>query len=314
MLDSSHADAVADRFSLGRHARLEGPVAFGRLGEIWRIDTDRGPFAVKQSRLAPDPVEAERDAAYQELVHAAGVPTPAVVRDREGRVVSDVEGVALRVYTWVDITPENRRLDPTAVGRLLATIHAVHVSATGPVDGWYVDAVGDTAWAGLVDRLTAAGAPFAERLDELIPALVDVEALLEAPTHDLQVCHRDIWADNLRATPDGGLVIFDWENAGPGSPSQELGLAIYEYGDGDPTRMGALHRAYVEAGGPGRVRNPADLTMLSAQLTHILQIGCERWLTATSDADRTDNEHWVREFLDDPVTVPVIEGLLAAVR
>lgn len=314
MLDSSHAGAVADRFALGGHARLVGPVAFGRLGEIWRIDTDRGPFAVKQSRIAPDPEEAERDAAYQELVRAAGVPTPRVVRDTDGRVVAEVEGVALRVYTWVDVAPEDRRLDPVAVGRLLAAIHAVHLPAKGPVDGWYADPVGHQAWGGLVDRLAAAGAPFANRLAELVPTLVDVETLLVAPTVDLQMCHRDVWADNLRATPGGGLVIYDWENAGAASPSQELGVAAYEYGVGDPARIRALHQSYVDAGGPGRLRDPGDLTMMSAQLAHILQIGCERWLSATSDADRADNELWVREFLDDPVTVPVVEGLLAAVR
>ncbi len=314
MLDSSHAAAVAGRFALGRDARLVGPVAFGRLGEIWRIDTDRGPFAVKQSRTAPDPDEAERDAAYQELVHAAGVPTPAVVRDTDGRVVADVEGVPLRVYTWVDVAPEDRRLDPVAVGRLLAAMHAVRVPVVGPVDGWYAHTVGAQAWDGLVVRLDTAGAPFADRLAELVPTLVDVEALLVAPTHDLQMCHRDVWADNLRATPGGGLVVYDWENAGAASPSQELGLAAYEYGVGDPARIQALHRAYVDAGGPGRLREPADLTMLAAQLAHILEIGCERWLAATTDHDRAVNERWVHEFLDDPVTVPVVEELLAAVR
>ena len=141
-----------------------------------------------------------------------------------------------------------------------------------------------------------------------------MEGLLVAPTDGLQMCHRDVWADNVRAVPGGGLVIFDWENAGAGSPSHELGVAAYEYGVGDPERVRALYRAYVESGGPGRLREPADLTMVSAQLAHILQIGCERWLAATDDHDRADNERWVREFLDDPVTVPAVEAVLDAVR
>jgi Ser/Thr protein kinase RdoA (MazF antagonist) len=314
VLDSSHAGAVAARFALGGDPRLAGPVAFGRQGEIWRLDTDRGAFAVKQSRIAPDPDEAEHDAAFQELVHAAGVPTPAVVRDLEGRVVAEVAGVALRVYSWVDVAAEDRRLDPVAVGRLLAAMHAVHVPAGVPVEGWYADPVGRAAWEGLVTRLSDAGAPFATRLDELVPTLLEVEGILVAPTDGLQVCHRDVWADNLRAVPGGGLLIFDWENAGAASPSQELGVAAYEYGVGDPERVRALHQAYVDAGGPGRLREPADLTMLSAQLAHILQLGCERWLAATTDTDRDDNARWVAEFLDDPVTVPVVEELLAAVR
>lgn len=314
MLDSSHAAAVAARFDLGTGARLAGPVALGRQGEIWRLDTLRGSYAVKQSRVAPDPDEAEREAAYQDLVLAGGVPTPAVVRDVDDRVVSEVEGIPLRVYTWVDLAAEDRRLDPETVGRLLATMHAVHAPASGPVDDWYAAPVGRTSWEGLVERLTAAGAGFAWRLGDLLPDLAEVETLLVTPTEGLQVCHRDVWADNLRATPGGGLCIVDWENAGPASPTQELAVAAYEYGCGDPARIAALHRAYVEAGGPGRVCEPADLTMLVAQLTHILQIGCERWLRSTTETERGDHASWVAEFLDDPITRPVVDSLLAAVR
>ena len=48
-----------------------------------------------------------------------------------------------------------------------------------------------------------------------------------------------------------------------------------------------------------------------AQLTHIAQEGCRRWLAATRDADRADNEAWVREIIDRPVTRSLVEALLA---
>ena len=51
--------------------------------------------------------------------------------------------------------------------------------------------------------------------------------------------------------------------------------------------------------------------MAIAQLTHILEEGCRRWLVAGTDADRADNEAWVREFLDRPLTREGIEALLA---
>lgn len=49
-----------------------------------------------------------------------------------------------------------------------------------------------------------------------------------------------------------------------------------------------------------------------AQLAHIVEEGCRRWLAADTDAGRADNETWVREFLDRPLTIAVIEALLAA--
>ena len=48
-----------------------------------------------------------------------------------------------------------------------------------------------------------------------------------------------------------------------------------------------------------------------AQLSHILAEGCRRWLAATTDAERSDNESWVREFVDEPLTRAAIEALLA---
>jgi hypothetical protein len=59
------------------------------------------------------------------------------------------------------------------------------------------------------------------------------------------------------------------------------------------------------------VERPADFAMPIAQLTHIVEEGCRRWLIATTATDRADNEGWVREFLDRPLTRTLIEELLA---
>ena len=48
-----------------------------------------------------------------------------------------------------------------------------------------------------------------------------------------------------------------------------------------------------------------------AQLAHLLAEGCRRWSAATTDADRADNEEWVREFTGQPLTRSVIDALLA---
>jgi hypothetical protein len=103
--------------------------------------------------------------------------------------------------------------------------------------------------------------------------------------------------------------VFDFDNAGLADPSQELALVLVEYG-ADPARARVIRAAYAEAGGPGRVERPTDFAMPIAQLSHILVEGCRRWLAATTDLERTDNEGWVREFLDQPLTRAMIETLL----
>ncbi|MGH9261857.1 MAG: phosphotransferase, partial [Acidimicrobiales bacterium] len=130
------AAEVATAFGLGGHAVLVGPVAAGRVGQVWRLDTTQGRYAVKESADGWDPAAADRDAAYQETVRARGVPMPAVVRSESGAVLVDVDGSQVRVYEWVDVLESTRSLDPAEVGRLVAAIHAIHVPTALPVDSW----------------------------------------------------------------------------------------------------------------------------------------------------------------------------------
>lgn len=319
MLRGDEGERVAEAFGLGAPARLDGPVASGRLGDVWRLTTPRGRWAVKEHRHDPDPAACERDAAYQDAVRAAGVPMPAVVRATSGRVLEEVAGTPVRVYEWVDVRGEDRRLDPAAVGAVVATIHRVRYPADATVDPWYAAPIGRERWADLIGRLEAAGAPFARALADLLPAQLEVEALVTEPTR-AQMCHHDLWADNLRAragsdavlSGPGSLVVLDWENCGADDVSRELAAVLFEYGCGEPARMRALDAAYREAGGPGRVRRLEDFGTLVAQLAHIAVTGCERWLAARSDEERADNAAWVAEFVDEPVTVETLEGILAA--
>lgn len=312
MLTPGAGPAIAAAFGLGGGAALTGPVARGEQGQVWRLETDRGAFAVKDPFVEVDAEDAEADAAYQDVVRASGVPMPSVVRSLDGRVLVEVDGVLVRVYEWVDVLPRDRHLDPAAVGRVVALVHGVVVPVDEPVAGWYAAPVGAERWHALVARLRDAGAPFAADLGALVPQILVVEDLLE-PVRATQWCHLDLWADNVVPTPAGEVVVLDWENSGPGSPSQELATVLFDFGDGDAGRMRDLYTAYVDAGGPGRITRPGDLTVLVAQLGHIAEIGCERWLASTTDGERARNERWVREYVDEPVTLAVVDTILDAV-
>jgi hypothetical protein len=326
VLDPTSGAAVAEAFGLptgpGRPL-LQGPVARGEQGQVWRLATGGGAYAVKDPFVDVDAAEALADAAYQDAVHAAGVPMPGVVRTPDGAVLVEVGGATVRVYDWVDVLDRDRRLDPAEIGRLFAQIHSVVVPSDEPMDPWYVEPVGADRWHELVEELHRGQAPFAAELELLVPDLVAVEELLY-PVAATQWCHLDLWTDNiLRAGRGGraasspgvtdGLVVLDWENSGPGAPGQELGLALFDVGLGEPDRMAALYTSYVDAGGPGRLVEPSDLAVVVAQLGHIGEMGCRRWLASATEADRRHNEAWVREFVDEPLTLREVEQIVAAV-
>ncbi len=304
------ADRVADEFGLGRVRRVSaGPVARGKQGVVWRLETSEGRWAVKVNHEPGDEEAAAASAAFQDAAAAAGVPTPAVRRTTTGAVTSG----AVRVASWVDLLPPDPLMDPELVGVAVAGIHGVAPAASGPVEGWYVDPVGAARWTGLVARLVSAGAPFAADLARLRDELVALESWIRPPT-DLVTCHRDLWADNVLPTADGGVCVIDWEGCGPASRDQELGCVLFEFGRTDPGRARALVDAYGSAGGPGRVGGRADFSMLVAQLGHIVEAGCRDWLVPHDRSPSRDvAEAWVRESLDDPHTRTVLDALLGAV-
>jgi thiamine kinase-like enzyme len=180
-----------------------------------------------------------------------------------------------------------------------------------PLDDWYRTPVGEPVWRDWIRRLRSACAPFADELDALVPELIVLDAWVTPTPRTLRTCHRDLWADNLRQARGGGLCVFDFDNAGLADPSQELACILIEYADDDPRRARSIRDAYGDAGGPGRLETPTDFSMAIAQLTHILEEGCRRWLADGTDAGRADNEAWIREYLDRPLTREGIEALLA---
>lgn len=304
------AQTVADAFGLGRAAWLSGPVARGELGEIRRLETDHGAFAVKQE-LEASTHEAETSTAYHRLCWEAGIPTPEPLRATEGGFTAQVDGVPVRAYTWVELADPDPTLDPSAVGTLVARLHQVHHRWPTPaIDPWFEAPIGQVEWRRLLEAARVASAPYAERLAELIPGLLAIEETL-TPMRPVQTCHLDLWADNVRRS-DGGPFVIDFDNAGPGDPSREIAMVIFEFGRGDPTRRRTLYDAYLEANGPGRVRGRADLGLAVAELHHIGHRHLTMWIAARDPESKARSLAGVEEFIGEPLLLPDVDALLDA--
>jgi len=78
----------------------------------------------------------------------------------------------------------------------------------------------------------------------------------------LRTCHRELWADNVLPTADGGVRVIDWENIGLADPSHELGCVLFEFARSDSGQVRALTDAYREAGGPAD-SGPPRTTMVT---------------------------------------------------
>ena len=314
VLTDRAATAVSQAYGLGPVATLAGPMARGQLGQVWRLTTPLGWFAVKEWFASPDLESVSHNADFSEAVRAAGVFTPAVIRTPNGSVTSDAAGVPVRVFEWIDLGVADRGADPAAVGEMVARMHAAAPVSTEAVGPWYSVGLGAGHWHELLDRARGQEAPFANALADLVDDLIAVEQVIEPP-EQTRVCHRDLWADNLLPASDGRLCVIDFENLGPADPSHELAMLLFEFGRGDPARTTALHQAYVEAGGPGRVTRRGHFAMVVALQAHLGALALSRWVEAHADntVERARLADWFGEILDDPLTLARIDRIIAAV-
>lgn len=305
---------MADAFGLGRAESLGEPVARGEVGEVRRLVTDQGAWAIKQSFDPFDDAElaeAERSGAFHLACWQAGVPTPEP-RTAGGRFVVQVGGEPLQAYGWVDdLADPDTGLDPTEVGRLVAAMHAVRLPPEGGSHDWFEAAIGQREWRAVLKASRAAGAPYADRLAEVLPGLLEVETIL-TPMRRLQPCHLDLWSDNLRRTRDGALCVIDFGNAAPADPARELAMVVFEFGGGDGVRQLRLYDAYRAAGGPGRVVGREDFGLTVAQLHHIGHRHLRMWLGARDSEGRARSLAGIEEFLGTPFLLADVDAALGA--
>lgn len=312
MLSAADAPRIAEAFDLGEAAAMHGPVARGVIGQVWRLETDRGTWAAKEWFEQPDVDELAEGVAFQEEALALGIPAPPTVRAPDGDWMIVLDGAPIRVQGWVDLRAPDPLLDPASVGRLVGALHRVPFEGRQPHHEWYTEPIGADRWDALIASATVAGAPFAAAFAARRDALVTLDAIVRPPGKS-RTCHRDLWSDNLRSTTGGDLCVIDWENCGLADPSMELAVVVWEFGRTDRERAGVLYGAYQDAGGPGQVGKPSDFSMLIAQLGHIGARACADWLGATDDDDRAFAASWFGEFVDEPHTMDQIEMLLDAV-
>lgn len=311
MLDDRIAAQIADLFDLGSDAHVDGPSARGEMGRIWPVRTDRGRWAVKESFEARVEEDEQPNAVFADLVLAQGVTTPVPARTTQGRLLAEIDGRQFRVHSWLDMAAADPGIDPTLVGELIARLHRTQLVRDDPVDPWYTTPVGVERWEQLAGQLISAGSPRGSQLADRLGELGRLEAFVEAP-RDVQVCHCDLWADNVRLLATGGLCVFDWDDAGSCDPSHELAAVLFEYSLGSADRARALIAAYRAADGPARIVGRGSFSMAVCQLGHIGERAAQMWLDAPDAEARSRAEANLAEFLDLGLTVDGVDSLVAA--
>jgi aminoglycoside phosphotransferase (APT) family kinase protein len=206
-VDLSHLGAP-----IGPMIRVHG----GFANRMYRLDTDRGSYAVKELNLVDRrwtyPVEDVF--RFERAAFTAGIPMP--------------EPISASPYTLVHRWVEGEKVPeapvPAAyafeIGEILARIHALDVA-------WTHMSVEDPTsrdWAELAARAAATRQPWADELASHIETFLAIAHFVETCERPgpVVLTHGDIQPWNLLAR-EGRPVVLDWELSGMLDLSGELG-------------------------------------------------------------------------------------------
>lgn len=300
MTTSGRWHDLAERFCLGSLRGAPAYVARGSMGEIWRLETAGGCWAVKwQFPWAPaDP--RPRDVPVQLAAAQAGIPLPLPVLTPDGAAVISAGGAHARVYQWAELSdPLVPPVGPPAAaeaGRLLGILHSLAIPAPEPEDPWYAEPPAAERWASLAGRAAAAGTWWAPLLAAASGLIGDLTAIAVPAGQPPLTCHRDFHPGNvLPDRSDGHLIVLDWENAGRLDPRRELGYALFVWSCGagrtDEATANALLAGYTATA--GRAVDPGAGLFATAAAVHL------NFLAAMAEQALDDPEH--RSFAEEAI-------------
>jgi hypothetical protein len=267
---ASNARAVAAAFGLGAPAGPMEALTRQWAGQAWALTTDRGRWLARRLFDWHDEAGVDSEVTLAEAAVKAGVVTLEPVRSAAGAIVERLGEERWRVYTYPPLGPDpTHPADPrhaAAAGRILGTVHALRLTSPVPVVPWISQVRPESQWRELQQVAAQHGTPWAGRLDEAIPYVMDaygvVEPLDRAGEVVFSACHYAF----ATMGPDD-LAVTTWEHAGATPVRWEFGSLLAEWSGGvhdavNAPAAAAFTAGYVEAA--GGVPHPLTLGMFTS--------------------------------------------------
>lgn len=263
--DKNHIDAICHHFKIGVPIEAPTKVSGGLLHLMWRVDTDKSSYAIKQ--LSKD-IDLQNDRIIKnyelsEIIAASfikqGIPGVCALSQHEKHLLI-IEGRGYLVYPWVNAKPirENDINEDQAltIAKLLAKMHSMnlHIESIGEPEFEIHD---NKHITDLIKQCTEMRLPFTDILNSNLSILIEMNEhyvrSIDILKNHTVIGHGDLDHKNVLWINTMQPLLIDWESARKINPTYEMINAAMDW-SGVTTNLNInlfykMLNAYSESGG-----------------------------------------------------------------
>lgn len=264
-MNADHLGLLCAHFNLGNpdgdFERIHG----GLMHIMWRINTDKGQYAVKQLSqyidLSNPDIIQNYELTEQIAARFAENDIPSIFAiSKSNKCLFISDGIGYLVYNWVYAQPISRE-DVIAdkalkIANIIARMHNADIKIEGLAEVDY-EVKDDEDIKNLASQSSLNKAPFALYLEQHIENIIEINGKYRDAIHLLKnhsvICHGDIDQKNVLWTIEEDPLIIDWEAARKLNPTYEIINAALDW-SGISTHLDysifqKMLLSYEEAGG-----------------------------------------------------------------
>ena len=202
-----------------------------------------------------------------------GFPAPIVWRTSAGDAVGTPYGWASLLVSYIEGTVVRR--EPVALGLLAQTLGRLHALPQHAHTTIAPARSHPTTIAATAQRLQRATSHLPPAFHALADALHDAACALRELRGPLHLIHGDCWFQNAIQTPEGAVVLIDWDCVGEGLPLLDLAYLLlsshFDFAqplvvEADEPVIAAILHGYHAAGG----ELPHDRELLANAMRYLL--------------------------------------------
>ncbi len=226
----SHIETICSYFDLGTALEPLQRVHGGLLHLMWRLNTDKGSFAIKQ--LSNNIVPMEKVSRITERIAsnfiARGIPGVCAI-EKSGQTLLVIENTGYLAYPWV----EAKALDQHAISEphalkiatILAKMHCINLDEPEITEQAFYTHTNEKILS-LIDKAGTVGCPFAKALrnnqKELIAGNEAYQNAIPILKTLSVVSHGDLDQKNVLWDKNNNPILVDWESACKINPTFDI--------------------------------------------------------------------------------------------